>query len=115
MKLNERLRQAEATAGRTEDDKPAKDPLDAIRARAQIALFAKVGSRINDATISEEELAMFVADELRKVLDDETAPLTLQERDPLVSECRRDEDRLVVHRQPLGLPGAIGGFDPHCI
>ena len=90
MKLNERLRQAEATAGRTDDDKPAKDPLDAIRARAQIALFAKVGSRINDATISEEELAMFVADELRKVLDEETAPLSLQERKTLAQQLRDD-------------------------
>ena len=90
MKLNERLRQAEATAGRTDDDKPVKDPLDAIRARAQVALFAKVGSRINDATISEEELAMFVADELRKVLDDETAPLTLQERKTLAQQLRDD-------------------------
>ena len=59
MKLNERLRQAEATHGVVDDSKgvPAKDPLDAIRERAQIALFAKVGSRLNDATISEEELA----------------------------------------------------------
>ena len=68
MKLNERLRQAETTAGRTEEPSRGKDPLAAIRERAQVALFAKVGARINDATISEDELAMFVADELRKVL-----------------------------------------------
>ena len=92
MKLNERLRQAEATQGIIEDNKgaPAKDPLDAIRDRAQIALFAKVGSRLNDATISEEELAMFVSDELRKVLDAETAPLTMDERKMLAQQLRDD-------------------------
>ena len=91
MKLNERLKQAEVTHGRNDDHAgPAKDPLDAIRDRAQIALFAKVGGRLNDATISEDELTMFVADELRKVLDDETAPLSLQERKTLAQQLRDD-------------------------
>jgi pilus assembly protein CpaF len=91
MKLNERLRQAEVVQGRS-TDKPAgaKDPLDAIRDRAQIALFAKVGSRLNDASISEEELAMFVSDELRKVLDDEAAPLSLEERRMVAQQLRDD-------------------------
>lgn len=90
MKLNERLKQAEATGGHRDGNKSVKDPLDAIRDRAQIALFAKVGSRINDASISEEELAMFVADELRKVLDNETAPLSLEERKMLAQQLRDD-------------------------
>ncbi|NND04365.1 MAG: CpaF family protein [Acidimicrobiia bacterium] len=92
MKLNERLKKAEATQSRADDSRvlPGKDPLDSIRDRAQIALFAKVGSRLNDATISEEELAMFVSDELRKVLDDETAPLTMEERKMLAQQLRDD-------------------------
>ncbi|MCP3975309.1 MAG: CpaF family protein [bacterium] len=91
MKLNERLRQAEATTGRTADDgKPPKDPLDSIRERAQIALFAKVGARLNDASISEEDLAVFVSDELRKVLDGETAPLSGDERKMLAQQLRDD-------------------------
>ena len=91
MKLNERLRQAEGSQSRSDDRSgPAKDPLDAIRDRAQIALFAKVGARLNDATISEEELTMFVSDELRKVLDAETAPLTLDERKTLAQQLRDD-------------------------
>ncbi len=92
MKLNERLRQAETSQGRKDDGKPApaKDPLDAIRERAQIALFAKVGSRLNDATISEDELAVFVSDELRTVLDEESAPLSMQERKTLAQLLRDD-------------------------
>ncbi len=90
MKLNERLRQAEVTTGRTEDGKPPKDPLDSIRERAQVALFAKVGSRLNDSSISEEDLAVFVSDELRKVLDNETAPLTMDERKMLAQQLRDD-------------------------
>ncbi len=92
MKLNERLRQAESAQTRKDDSKsaPGRDPLDSIRDRAQIALFAKVGSRLNDATISEDELAMFVSDELRKVLDDETAPLSMEERKMLAQQLRDD-------------------------
>ena len=92
MKLNERLRQAEGPAKRSDDARSgsAKDPLDAIRERAQIALFAKVGGRLNDASISEEELSMLVSDELRKVLDDETAPLSVEERKMIAQQLRDD-------------------------
>ena len=92
MKLNERLRQAEGTSKRSDDARSgsAKDPLDAIRERAQIALFAKVGGRLNDASISEEELSMLVSDELRKVLDDETAPLSVEERKMIAQQLRDD-------------------------
>ena len=92
MKLNERLKQAETTQRRTGSDAPHSrvDPLAKIKDRAQVALLAKVGSRLNDASITEDELSLFVAEELNRILDGEAAPLTLDERKRLATQLKDD-------------------------
>jgi len=91
MKLNERLKNAESTQRRQgSDSTPRVDPLAKIKDRAQVALLAKVGARLNDATISEDELALFVAEELNRVLDGESAPLSADERKRLAAQLRDD-------------------------
>jgi pilus assembly protein CpaF len=100
MKLNERLRQRDGDdkdrglTGRLDGkDVPREgraDPLSHIKSRAQAALFAKLGSRLTDASITEEELQLFVAEELGRVIDDEQAPLTAIERKQLAGQIRDD-------------------------
>ena len=90
MKLNERLKQAETTRTGTERPGAKIDPLAKIKDRAQVALLAKVGARLNDATITEDELAVFVAEELNRVLDSESAPLSPDERKRLATQLRDD-------------------------
>jgi pilus assembly protein CpaF len=91
MKLNERLKQAETSTRVSKEPKPAhNDPLAKIKDRAQVALLAKVGTRLNDASISEEELSVFVAEELNRILDSETAPLSAVERKQLATQLRDD-------------------------
>jgi pilus assembly protein CpaF len=91
MKLNERLKQAETTQRKPANGPSAPvDPLAKIKDRAQVALLAKVGSRLNDSTITEEELALFVAEELGRVLDGEAAPLSIEERKRLATQLRDD-------------------------
>ncbi len=99
MKLNERLKQRDGgdkdrgltsrLAGEEVTD-PRADPLSHIKTRAQAALFAKLGSRLTDASISEEELQLFVAEELSRVIEDEQAPLTGDERKHLAAQLRDD-------------------------
>ena len=99
MKLNERLKQADGgdkdrglttrLAGEETID-PRLDPLSHIKTRAQAALFAKLGSRLTDASIREEELQIFVAEELSRVIEDEQAPLTTDERKGLATQLRDD-------------------------
>ncbi len=99
MKLNERLKKVDGgdkdrglTSRLAGDDsvESHSDPLSHIKARAQAALFAKLGSRLTDASISEEELQLFVAEELSRVIEDEAAPLTTDERKQLASQLRDD-------------------------
>jgi pilus assembly protein CpaF len=91
MKLNERLKNAESTQRRSgSDSAPPVDPLAKIKDRAQVALLAKVGARLNDASITEDELALFVAEELNRVLDGEAAPLSVEERKRLATQLRDD-------------------------
>ena len=99
MKLNERLRQRDAgdkdrilttrLLG-SEEGEGHSDPLSHIKSRAQSALFAKLGSRLTDASISEEELQLFVAEELSRVIEDERAPLSPEERKALATQLRDD-------------------------
>ncbi|MDP8928140.1 MAG: CpaF family protein [Actinomycetota bacterium] len=106
MKLSDRLRasstdtapdQAPSAATpvlprspRTETTEPARDPLGHIKQRAEQALFARLGSRLYDSSLSEEQLQAFVRQELGHVLEGERAPLTSEERQRLVAEVSND-------------------------
>jgi pilus assembly protein CpaF len=68
----------------------AADPLAQIKLRAQQALFARLGSRLYDSSLSEEQLQAFVRQELTEVVDAERIPLTVAERQRLTAEVSDD-------------------------
>ncbi len=95
MKLNERLKRTEAKKGTastlsTSSEKPATDPLFHVKQRAQEALFARLGARLYDASLSEKELQDFVSAELSEAVEGETAKLSAEERGLLASQIRDD-------------------------
>ena len=45
--------------------------LQAVKARAVETLFDRIGARINDPTLTEEQLHDFVRDELSRIVDEE--------------------------------------------
>ena len=78
---------------RIPSDGPAMGPIDAlaqIKQRASRALFERMGSRLNDASLSEEQLHALVRDELAKVVEAEDVPLTGEERQRLFREVGDD-------------------------
>jgi pilus assembly protein CpaF len=77
MKLSERLRQKD---GEGSHIAAATDPLGAIRERAQAALFARLGPRLYDTSLTEAELRKAVRDELSVVVGAEAIPLSDQEQ-----------------------------------
>ncbi len=102
MKLSERLK---ATTTQQETGRPTatpavngaaplvvtnSDPLAGVKQRAQAALFARLGGRLYDSSLTEEQLQAFVMEELGNALDGEGAPLTTAQRDRLVAEVRDD-------------------------
>ncbi len=94
MKLNERLRQAEEKSGRpTLDGEPSGKSADlyaGLKQRAQEALFVKLGPRLYDASLSEEDLQEIVATELDLAMEDEAAPFSAEERKALARQIRED-------------------------
>ncbi len=101
MKLNDRLRrtaltqldQPGAAAGGAKagaEQQNATDPLQRLKQRAQESLFAKLGSRLYDSSLSETELQAFVSEELETAMGIESAPLTAEERRGLAIQIRDD-------------------------
>ena len=66
------------------------DPLAELKQRAQQALFARLGSRLYDSSLSDEQLQAFVRQELTEVIDAERTPLSPDERKRLTGEVTND-------------------------
>jgi len=66
------------------------DPLAELKQRAQQALFARLGSRLYDSSLSDEQLQSFVRQELTEVIEAERTPLSPDERKRLTEEVTDD-------------------------
>jgi len=74
---------------RTVHDRPL-DPLSEIKARANEALFARLGQRLFDSSMSEQQLHSYVVKELDVVLESELTELSGAERHDLVQAISAD-------------------------
>ena len=100
MNLRDRLRNASGAddsapsapvfAARPAEEPAAVDPFAAIKRRAQDALFARLGSRLYDASMGEDQLDQYVVQELSRIIDGEQLPLTPAERARIVAEVCDD-------------------------
>ena len=66
------------------------DPFAGLKRRAQDALFARMGQRLYDASLSEEQLDALVVQEIGRVIEAEQIPLSPSERSRLVAEVTDD-------------------------
>ncbi len=64
--------------------------LQAVKARAVETLFDRIGVRINDSTLTEEQLRLFVRAELSRIVDEEPLSLTTDERRRLIQDIEDD-------------------------
>lgn len=73
---------------------PAKaQPVDvfaAMKLRAATALFERMGTRFNDASVTEQELRATAKEELTRIIDAEQVPLSSEERTRLVRDVADD-------------------------
>ncbi|KZO59210.1 MULTISPECIES: CpaF family protein [Dietzia] len=82
--------QTPATAGGPPTDDPTVDPLIALKERAATALFERIGARLNNPSLTEDQLHTMVRAELNKVVEDETVPLTGDQPQRLISDVQAD-------------------------
>ncbi|WP_028268116.1 CpaF family protein [Arthrobacter sp. MA-N2] len=68
----------------------SNEALNAVKDRVGIALYERMGSRITEASMGEDELHQYVKDELRVIIEQDDIPLTLLERQRLVQEIIDD-------------------------
>ncbi len=66
------------------------DPLFGLRTRAQKALFDRLGNRLFDPNLGEDQLRTYVVQELDEILSDEVDQLTPAERQRLVESIGAD-------------------------
>ena len=64
--------------------------LGAVKARAVETLFERIGVRINDSSLTEEQLRRFVRQELTRIVDEEQLSLTSEERKRLIQDIEDD-------------------------
>lgn len=66
------------------------DALATVKARTTEELFRRIGSRINDSSLTEAALHEVVREELISILDEEQLMLTLDERNRLIRDIEDD-------------------------
>ena len=66
------------------------DPFIALKERAASALFERIGARLNNPSLTETQLHDMVRAELNKVVEDETIPLTGDQRLRLITDVQAD-------------------------
>ena len=69
---------------------PAVDPLFELKENAAQALFERLGTRLNDPNLSEDQLHAFARSELGTIVAAEKTPLSADERTRLIEEIGAD-------------------------
>lgn len=79
-----------AMPGVTDSLPRQEDPLAGFKARAQVALFERLGTRLFDPNLAEEQLRTYVVQELDEILATELTQLSTEERHGLVESIGAD-------------------------
>ncbi len=97
MRLGDRIKAADVAPVESSDfliaepaQQVAEDPFEGFKQRAQERLYARLGGRITDPSMTETELRQMLVQELSHAVDDDAAPLSTAERAQLVEEICRD-------------------------
>jgi len=68
----------------------AVDPLAALRQRAQESLFARIGSRLYDVSLAQDQLRAIIMQELQWIFDEIDTSLSEEDRRRVMSEVAED-------------------------
>ena len=71
-------------------DAPVLDDLLTLKARVGAALFERLGSRLSDPNLVEDELLIYAREVLTEIVDAEKVPLSIEERHRLVRQISDD-------------------------
>ncbi len=69
---------------------PAADPLAAVKEKAADELFARIGTRLNDSSLTEDQLHVLARAELAEIVAGEQLALSTAERNRLIDDIGAD-------------------------
>ena len=72
------------------EERTVVDPFSLVKQRTHEALFARLGVRLFDSSLSEEQLRTYVVQEIGRLMEETSAPLSPAERQRLVAEIGDD-------------------------
>ena len=98
MKLSDRIKaareaetqQAGEPLQHAGEGAPTRDGFSVYKGRVREALFAKLGPRAFESSITEAQLHHLISQEIERLIGEEGTPLTLAERERIASEISRD-------------------------
>lgn len=93
MNLSQRLRDIDETAPRGLGTPETRRPLDVMsdfKNQVNSALYAGLGNRLFDASLTEEQLRGLISQEIARLMQGMTAPLSVEERQTLSQEIVDD-------------------------
>lgn len=82
--------QPQTTAAMVSGSSAPVDALAGLKQRAGKALFERLGARLTDSSLTDEELRKIARDELSLVIDEEQVPLSPEERRRLIRDVGDD-------------------------
>ncbi len=95
MSLTDRIQAAEKAQTEAKAFAPAaslvrSDIIDELKDRSVEVLFQRIGARINDSKLTDDQLREYVRTELEQILQEESVTLSSQERRELTAEIEAD-------------------------
>ena len=85
-----RLRRSRRWCSRWSNTRAAVDPLASVKEKAAQELFVRIGSRLNDSTLTEEQLHLLARAELAEIVAAEQLALSTSERNRLIDDIGAD-------------------------
>lgn len=82
--------QGPAPTGGARREHATADPLAAVKEKAAEELFARIGARMNDSTLTEEQLHVIARSELAEIVAGEQLALSTGERNRLIDDIGAD-------------------------
>ncbi len=66
------------------------DPVGKLKEQATARLFERIGSRLNEGTLDEDQIGGLVREELNAIIEESSTPLTSEERRRIIREVEDD-------------------------
>src|SRR3546814_16071634 len=112
MELGDRLKKVDGEVEEVDDDAPAQrtDPYARLKQQVSAALMERLAARPSNRDVADDELLDLARDTLAEIMNQETVPLTAEEKARLVDEISAD---VIGYGPKIGRAAVRGSVGPY--